>query len=87
MSDILAVDALDEILSGRLIRSVFQPIVDLDSGSVVAYEALSRGSAGSLERPDVLFDVARPSGRLTELGELCRRTALESAIASGCSRR
>lgn len=81
MSDILAADALDRILSGRLIRSVFQPIVDLDSGSVVAYEALSRGPVGQLERPDVLFDVARTSGRLTELDELCRRTALESAIA------
>lgn len=83
MSDIPAADALDRILSGRLIRSVFQPIVDLDSGSVVAYEALSRGPVGPLERPDVLFDVARASGRLTELDELCRRTALESAIAIG----
>lgn len=83
MSDILAADALDLVISGRMIRSVFQPIVDLDSGSVVAYEALSRGPEGPLEAPDRLFDIARAVGRLTELDELCRRTALESAIAIG----
>ena len=83
MSDILAADALDQVISGRMIRTVFQPIVDLDSGSVVAYEALSRGPEGPLEAPDRLFDIARAVGRLTELDELCRRTALESAIAIG----
>jgi EAL domain-containing protein (putative c-di-GMP-specific phosphodiesterase class I) len=57
--------------------------VHLDSGDVVAYEALSRGPAGPLERPDQLFEAARRSGRLAELDELCRRTALLSAIEAG----
>ncbi len=74
---------LDDILEQRLVRSVFQPIVDLDSGAVLAYEALSRGPAGSLESPDALFAAARTTGRLTELDELCRRTALTSAISAG----
>ncbi|UQX86863.1 EAL domain-containing protein [Jatrophihabitans telluris] len=74
---------IDEVLRERLVRTVFQPIVDLDSGAVVAYEALSRGPAGPLERPDILFAAARAAGCLTELDELCRRTALESAISAG----
>ncbi len=46
---------LREILAGGLIRSLYQPIVDLDTREVVAYEALARGPVGSgLERPDLL---------------------------------
>ena len=73
---------IEHCLEQGLVRTVFQPIVHLDSGDVVAYEALSRGPAGPLERPDQLFDAARRSGRLAELDELCRRTALLSAIES-----
>ena len=49
------------------VRSVFQPIVDLDAGTVVAYEALARGPQGPWERPDVLFAEARRTGDLAEL--------------------
>ncbi len=41
-----------EVLARSAVTSVFQPIVDLDSGAVVAYEALARGPVGPLERPD-----------------------------------
>lgn len=74
---------IDEVLEHGHVRSVFQPIVDLDSGAVVAYEALARGPQGPLERPDLLFAAAREAGRLRELDELCRRTALTTAIATG----
>src|SRR3712207_2761453 len=67
---------IDEVLAHGEVRSVLQPIVDLDSGAVVAYEALARGPQGPLERPDLLFAAARDAGRLRELDELCRRTAL-----------
>lgn len=30
---------IDDVLSGECVRSVLQPIVDLDTGEVVAYEA------------------------------------------------
>ncbi|MFC3689980.1 diguanylate cyclase domain-containing protein [Aquipuribacter hungaricus] len=66
------------------IRSVFQPIVDLDTGLVVAYEALARGPRGSsLERPDLLFAVARAEGVLAELDEACRAAAFRGAIEVG----
>ena len=82
-STIKPASTIEHCLEHGLVRSVFQPIVHLDSGDVVAYEALSRGPAGPLERPDQLFEAARRSGRLAELDELCRRTALLSAIEAG----
>lgn len=74
---------LEQVLAGELVRSVYQPIVDLDSGAVVAYEALARGPAGALEGPDHLFAAAREAGRLAELDEQCRRAAVRGALAQG----
>ena len=74
---------LDGILAARAVDPVFQPIIDLDTGRPVAFEALSRGPAGSrLERPDLLFAVARAVGRVDELDRLCRARALESVVDS-----
>lgn len=62
---------------------MFQPIVDLTSGAVVAYEALARGPVGPWEAPGALFAAARSLGRVTELDELCRAVAVRSAIEHG----
>lgn len=74
---------LSTVLADRAIRTVFQPIVDLESRSVVAFEALSRGPEGPLESPDTLFATARQNGSLRELDELCRATAFVSAASVG----
>jgi EAL domain-containing protein (putative c-di-GMP-specific phosphodiesterase class I) len=75
---------LGRILSGQLIRSVYQPLVDLDSGTVVGYEALARGPVGSLlEAPDALFAVARATRQVVELDRQCRQAALAGATAAG----
>jgi len=66
------------------LRTVFQPIVDLDAAAVVGYEALVRGPAGTaLEHPAALFAAARAAGCLTELDDACRTQAFRSAIARG----
>lgn len=65
------------------VHSVFQPIVALDTGAVVAYEALARGPEGRLERPDLLFGAARAAGRLAELDEVCRAAAFRGAVEHG----
>ena len=53
------------LLEERRVRSVFQPIVDLSTRTVVGLEALARGPAGTtLEFPDRLFAEAQDhSGR------------------------
>ncbi|MDX6539999.1 MAG: hypothetical protein QOI71_1609 [Gaiellales bacterium] len=71
------------IATGGL-RSVFQPIVDLDAAAVVGYEALVRGPAGSsLESPAALFAAARAENCLAELDGACRVQAFRSAVAHG----
>ena len=74
---------IDDVLRAGAVRSVFQPIVELDTGRVVAYEALARGPQGPLERPDQLFAAAREAGRLAELDAACRTTALTGAYEIG----
>jgi EAL domain-containing protein (putative c-di-GMP-specific phosphodiesterase class I) len=68
------------VLGEELVIPVFQPVVDLESGRVVAYEALARGPRGGLlEQPDALFAVAREADRLAELDSLCRWRAVALA--------
>ena len=71
--------AIAQVLHDREIHSVFQPIVDLDSEQVVAFEALARGPVGPLESPAALFAAAREAGLLAELDAACRQAALRSA--------
>jgi len=61
--------------------ALFQPIVELDSGAVAAYEALCRGPAGSpLEEPLALLAAARLEGRLATVDWSCRLCAAEAAL-------
>jgi len=72
------VDALDE----RIIESVYQPIVALDTRDTVAYEALAR-PAGMTPSASVdgLFHAAQRLGRMRDLDWLCRRAAIEGMRA------
>ena len=75
--------ALEAALQPGGMHSVFQPIVELDTGRVVAYEALARGPEGPLQQPDLLFAAARAAGRLAELDEICRAAAFRGAVTQG----
>ncbi|MCZ2839546.1 diguanylate cyclase domain-containing protein [Modestobacter sp. VKM Ac-2985] len=61
---------------GPAVRSLFQPIVDLSDGALVAVEALSRGGAGSPESPTELFAAAAAAGTTTALDTTCLHAAL-----------
>lgn len=75
--------AIEAVLAERLVRPLFQPIVDLSTRTVVGVEALARGPAGTdLEFPDRLFAAAREAGRLGDLDMLCSERALECAVAA-----
>ncbi|THF66321.1 EAL domain-containing protein [Pseudothauera nasutitermitis] len=73
-----AAEEVAEILAGRTLRTVLQPIVRMADRRVVGFEALTRGPAGSpLERPDRLFDAAHAAGQALEMELLCAELALE----------
>lgn len=74
-------DELNKILAERDIQTYFQPIISLRDGSVLGYEALSRGPVNSVLRmPTALFAAAETYGRLWELENLCRTRALETVM-------
>jgi EAL domain-containing protein (putative c-di-GMP-specific phosphodiesterase class I) len=69
---------LPELLRGRQVTAVFQPIVTLPSGTVAGYEALGRGRHPRLpEAPMDLFRIAAGVGAEAELSQLFRETAFE----------
>ena len=71
---------LDEILKNSLIDTFFQPIVNLDDGSILGYEALSRGPRGSgLYHPNALITEAKSRSRMGELDRLFKEMALINA--------
>ncbi|MDI6711509.1 MAG: EAL domain-containing protein [Bacillota bacterium] len=78
--DLETLQLLDEfrgILDRRLITVVYQPVVNLASGTVLGWEALARGPEDSHFRtPDVLFNFAEEAGLLFSLERVCREQAL-----------
>ncbi|MEV6849218.1 EAL domain-containing protein [Actinoplanes sp. NPDC051411] len=75
-----AVTGLDHVLRDGRLHCVYQPFVDVDSGAVVAFEALLRGPEGSgLHSPMALLDAARAAGRLADLERASLRASLADA--------
>ncbi|MDR2400497.1 MAG: GGDEF domain-containing protein [Deferribacteraceae bacterium] len=71
---------LRNILKGKHIKTVYQPIVSLSDGSIFGYEALSRISEKKFEMNiEQMFRTADRMNRSWELETLCRKRALENA--------
>jgi EAL domain-containing protein (putative c-di-GMP-specific phosphodiesterase class I) len=58
-----------------LLNMVFQPIAEMKSGKIFAYEALCRSRVPQFETPPALIEAATKAGRIGELGRLQRRLA------------
>ncbi|HEX2141461.1 MAG TPA: EAL domain-containing protein [Candidatus Limnocylindria bacterium] len=71
------VRALRELIDTSALRSVFQPIVHLESGEVIGYEALTRFTDGSL--PLQRFAEAERAGMAIELEAACMASAIAAA--------
>ncbi|KVP80790.1 EAL domain-containing protein [Burkholderia ubonensis] len=72
------------LIADRALAAVFQPIVDLGSGTVIAYEGLIRGPRGTdLETPAALFAQAAREGATIALEHAAAITCLDAFAALG----
>ncbi|MGB1700652.1 MAG: EAL domain-containing protein, partial [Nannocystaceae bacterium] len=70
---------LDRALSMSAFEFHFQPIVDVRAGSVIAYEALCRGTLPNFRFPDQIFATAERFDRVWDLGHVLRDVAGEAS--------
>src|SRR5580692_909050 len=79
----LVENEFERVLHDRLLRAVFQPIMRVQTGAVVGYEALIRGPAGSiLESPDALIKEAYRQHRVAEFDWIARASASRAALTA-----
>lgn len=76
--------ALDSVES---VAALFQPVVELATGTVVGYEALARWPSPSLAVPEDVFALARERGLVGRVDVACRAAALRAARERAYSRR
>src|SRR5687768_16515453 len=81
---------IDDVMCDGGVRMVFQPLVDLETGRTLGYEALARGPEGTaFEQPMTMFAAAEAVGRRAELDWRCRATAmsvaLDASLGNGCT--
>ena len=68
---------LEEIIVNQWITPVYQPIVSLQDGSVLGFEALSRvENPGIFDNIEEMFQCAEESGCIWMLEQVCRRAIL-----------
>jgi EAL domain-containing protein (putative c-di-GMP-specific phosphodiesterase class I) len=71
------------VLKQRMVHALYQPVIALDEGGIVGFEALARGPDGSpWASPANLLARAAAAGRLPELDWICRAAALRGAVAA-----
>jgi len=76
--------AIERVAARRLLRAVYQPIVDLGDGSIIGFEGLVRPLPDSgFSNPGELFEAAEAAGRTTELDLACLETVVAGAARLG----
>ena len=71
-------EELNRLFDEELVDFYFQPIVDVDAGEVVAYEALMRPCIDTIAAPDILLALARSQSKLYLVERLTFFGALEA---------
>ena len=78
--ELLVLERLQDILLRERVVTAYQPILRMQEGTIMGFEALSRGPRGSgLESAGDLFEAAQKHGLRVELDRLCRKRALLSS--------
>ncbi len=72
---------LSRVIKFGLVRSVYQPVVDIVERRVIGFEALTRVGSGRFKNVETLFQAADTNDALWSLERLCRRKALEGVPA------
>ncbi len=68
---------LSRVIELGLVRSVYQPVVDIQERRVIGFEALTRVENGRFDNVEALFKAADSDDALWSLERLCRQRALE----------
>ncbi|MEH7010278.1 EAL domain-containing protein [Neobacillus niacini] len=77
--------AINKIITKKAITLLAQPIIDVATNEIRAWELLTRGPKGTaLEAPLQLFSVARQTGRLYELEMIVLEKMFQQVKASRC---
>lgn len=71
-------EAIHKVISERALRTLFQPIVDGSSRTLLGHEALTRGLVSGLESPTTLIERASRYGLTRALEAACVETALSA---------
>jgi EAL domain-containing protein (putative c-di-GMP-specific phosphodiesterase class I) len=67
---------LQEVLKSGAIKTVYQPVVDLQERRSIGFEALTRLTTGAFAGPDQLFKAAYENDAIWKLERLCRERAI-----------
>jgi EAL domain-containing protein (putative c-di-GMP-specific phosphodiesterase class I) len=78
--ELLVLERLQDVLLRDRVVTAYQSILRMREGTIMGFEALSRGPRGSgFDSADALFGAAKAHGLEIELDRLCRRRALLSS--------
>jgi EAL domain-containing protein (putative c-di-GMP-specific phosphodiesterase class I) len=75
----LAIVQFDRLITGRGVIPHYQPIVELATGRIVAFEVLARSRLVGLESPALMFSAAAQLGLSADLSEMLRLIAVEDS--------
>ncbi|WP_342025698.1 EAL domain-containing protein [Cytobacillus pseudoceanisediminis] len=77
---------INKIVAKKDIKMLAQPIINVATGEIKAWEMLTRGPSGtSLESPLQLFSIARQTGSLYDLELIVLEKTLEQITKTGCN--
>ena len=81
----MCIGSVDTLNYSSRIRTIFEPIVDLDNNHIIGFEALSRDAQGKLSIID-LFKQYAALGELAEVKNACFTSQIELAESMNLSR-